>query len=109
MQHKARFVVCGNEEGNNEGDSFSPLANFTIIKLTTCLAIQPKWCGRHYGSQSAFPNGALQLPVYVETPINLTKDGLRRSHVLNLHGSLYGLIDAAKIWHDLLVKQFNDL
>lgn len=37
-RYKPRFVLCGNEEDDKEETSFSPVRDFTTIKLIMCIA-----------------------------------------------------------------------
>lgn len=46
IRYKARFVVRGNEENDNEEMSFYPVPDFTTIKLVMCIAKQRWWIPR---------------------------------------------------------------
>lgn len=39
-KYNARLVVCGNEEGDNNNDCFSPVIDDTTIKPQLCLAVE---------------------------------------------------------------------
>lgn len=106
-KHKARFVVCGNEETENEEESFSSVPDFSVLKLVMSIAKQRGWCERHYDVQHAFPNGKLERAVYVELPKFIYAGDYRKDHVMKLERSMYWLKDAARIWHEQVTLRFN--
>lgn len=65
-KYKARLVVFGNEEVKNDEESFSPVPDFTIIKLILFIAAQRDWHCTHFDFQSAFSNRRLTRPVYMD-------------------------------------------
>lgn len=105
-KYKARFVVCGNEE-HNENEAFSPLADFTVVKLILCLALQNKWKVRHYDFQNAFLKGISEIPVDAYPPKHFSDEKKYRSKVLKSQHCFYGLKDAAKIWCGTVSSHFK--
>lgn len=59
-RYKARHVVSENEGNDFQDDSFSPVSDFTVAKLTLCMSIQKGWVPRHFDFGNAFPNDHLE-------------------------------------------------
>lgn len=57
-KNNVSIVVRGNEENDNEY-AFSPIVEFTVVKLIFlfCLVLQNKCHIRDFDSQNALPNG----------------------------------------------------
>lgn len=70
-KYKARLVLYGNEEDDNNTDCFSPVADYTLIKLLIQLAVQNNSEVKRYDFQSAFLNRKLDRSVYVKLPRQL--------------------------------------
>lgn len=90
-KYKARFVLYGNEKSDSEDGSFSPAADFTIIKLIICAVVQRKRSVSHHVLQRVFQNGLLEGPVYVKLPTQIKDVEQKRTHILRLRRSLYVL------------------
>lgn len=101
-------MVCGNGKFESEEDTFSPVPDFTVIKLVMYIAKQRGYLRRHFDFQNAFPNGKLDRMVYAELQKTIFGDELRANKVMRLKRSLYGLKDAAHIWYELLKSQFAE-
>lgn len=102
VKYKARLVVCGNEDTENVEENFSPVIDFTLVKLFLAIAVQRKWFIRQMDFENAFVNGNLDREVIVEFPKYVYPDDVRRTSVMRLRKSLYGLREAPKIWYELL-------
>lgn len=66
VKHKVRLVVCGNQEEENLEESFSPVPDFSIVKLIIRIANRRGSHARHFDVRNAFLNGVLDRPVFVE-------------------------------------------
>lgn len=66
QKYRARLVICGNKETNNDQKKFSLVTDFSVTCLILPLVAQQGWNKRHIDFQNAFPNGTLDRPVYVE-------------------------------------------
>lgn len=67
-KHKARLVVCANEESDNDNDCFIPVEDYILIKMLLCFAVQRKWEVKRFDFQNAFPNGILDRSVLAKLP-----------------------------------------
>lgn len=105
--HKARFVVCGNKENENEKIWFYSFPDCTVIKLLLCLVVHNNHFVKKWDFTNGFANYILERPVFVEC-LNYFCTG-RESYefVLELYRSLYGLNEATRIWFDLETKQLT--
>lgn len=103
--YKARPVVCGNEQDEKENDCFSPLVDYSVIKVLLSLEIQNGWIVRHFEFQNAFPNGQLGRTVNAELPGYVYKEEVQYSMLTKLQRSLYGLRHASNAWFGFVIKK----
>lgn len=82
-----RLVVCGNEKEEIDWDSFSPVVDYTIIKLLLGLVVQKKYKIGYFNFQNAFSNGVLNRPFFAELPKQMFGTGKSRSTVRKLQRS----------------------
>lgn len=108
-KHKARLVIFVNEEDDCQDDSFLRMADFTALRSLICIFIQKGWKRRHLDFASAFSPGKVIRKIYAELPACLFSKHDRDHRGSKLKRSLYGINDAAPVWHDLLVFRFTDL
>lgn len=83
------------------------MLGLTGIKYFLCSAIQKGWSCGQLDFQLAFPNGNLHRPVYVERPKYVFLDENCSLNVFKLRKNLYGLMDAARIWHMTMKTEFE--
>ena len=69
-KYKARCVASGfsQKEGNDYGDTFSPISRYTSIKTIISLAAKMKWKLHQMDVKTAFLNGVIEEEVYIEQP-----------------------------------------
>lgn len=100
-KYKARLVVCGNKDTDNDYDNFALVIDFTLIKLFLAISVQRKWRIRQVYFDNAFIDGKLEREVFVELPRYAYLDEEREKEVFRLRKSLYGLREACKVWYEL--------
>lgn len=67
QKYKARLVDCDNDETGNEEKIFSPVPDFTLIRLIMVILVQRGRCRRHLDFQkNAFFNGKLHQTIWAE-------------------------------------------
>jgi len=107
-KHKARFCVRGDLQkkmketsGKEQPDTFAPVCSWTTVRLmlvlTTILGLQTQ----QTDFSNAFAQAKLPEPVYIEIPRDFgarTGDDM----VLKLKRSLYGQIEAPRLWFEKL-------
>lgn len=109
--HKVGLVVCGNEENikkTNDEDILSIFPNFPIINLILCIIKQKGWHSRLLNVQNKFTNDELQREVYVRTIRRIDNHIIRRSHILYLQRSLFGLKGAVHTFHQLVTAYVHE-
>jgi hypothetical protein len=91
-KYKARFVARGfsQEEGIDYGETFAPVARYTLIRIIISLASVMGWKLHQMDMKTAFLNGVIEEEVYIEQPEGFVVHGLD-SHVCHLKKALYGL------------------
>lgn len=104
-----RLVIRGNGEKDNKAECFSPVSDFTVIKILLCLEIQRKGYVRHVDFQEAFSNGNLERPVYAELSKYQIAGSTWESNVLLLRRTLYELRDAARSLFNFLNGIFESV
>lgn len=85
--HKAGLVVCGNEEDEYHEENFSPVIDYTVLKLILCTKIEKNWVARHLNLKNTYQNGLLDGPFYIELPKYSWRERERKSKVMKLSPS----------------------
>jgi hypothetical protein len=107
-RYKARYVARGftQVQGEDFFETWSPVGCYATLRVLLAIAAEEDLEIRHVDIQCAFLNGELKEQVYVEQP-PLFGDGTAR--VWLLHKTLYGLKQAAREWHNALVRILAEL
>ena len=90
---KARFNVHrGQQEyGVNYLDTYSPVVNWFSIRTLLTMAAINKWHSQQVGSIRAYHQVPIEYDLYMELPKCFkNKEGVGRTHVLQLLNNLYG-------------------
>ena len=105
--YRARLVALGYNQipGVDFTDNFSPVANDVTIKLMLALLFSMNWISVMLDIETAFLEGRLDSEIYMEVPdgYEYFKDGLL-GMILLILGSMYGLVQASRIWYKLLTS-----
>ena len=106
-KHKARLCAdCGMQQwGVNYWETYAPVVNWISVRFLLTLSEIVGLESRTIDFVLAFPQADLDVPVYMELPIGMDVPGFedsRKSHVLCLKRSLYGLKQASANWYDML-------
>jgi hypothetical protein len=111
---KARLVACGNEQqaGVNYNDTFAPVLDLTTARMILALSSIWQCQARHGDIPAAYTRAAIEsdADIYMYPPNGMTLTQEERaaggnSTVLKLQRSLYGLMQAGRLWNNLLYGQ----
>lgn len=104
---EARLVVRGftQECGVKYQEIFSPVVQFTSVRVILSLVAMNKISLRQFDIKTAFLNGDLDEDGYMEQPI-VHSDGTKKVYKLNK--SLYGLKQASSCWNKRFVTFIPD-
>jgi hypothetical protein len=108
-KHKARLCAHGGMQqwGVNYWETYAPVVNWISVRFLLILSKIVGLESRAIDFVLAFPQAELDVPVYMELPIGMEVKGdagERRTKLLCLKKSLYGLKQASANWHDMLKR-----
>ena len=103
IKYKARLCAHGGmqEYGINYWDTFSPVVNWTTVRLLMTISLIENLYTQSIDFTLAFPQANVEAEIFMELPIGFksSEDG---DYVLKLVKNLYGLKNAAKQWFELI-------
>ena len=105
---KARLVIKGYEEtyGIDYDEIFSPVLRFETLRFLLTLGAVKDYEIHQMDVKTAFLNGEIDKPIYMEQPEGYAKEN-QEHLVCLLKKSLYGLKQAPRIWNKLLTKSLE--
>jgi hypothetical protein len=107
---KARLVAMGYSQiqGLDYDEVFSPTLRLETLRLIFSLLASRGWKGRQVDFKTAFLNGHLDKPVFMEQPPGF-EDPQHPDWVCEVNRSLYGLKQSPRQWNIKLHKALLDL
>jgi hypothetical protein len=107
---KARLVAMGYSQvqGLDYDEVFSPTLRLETLRLIFSLLGSRGWKGRQVDFKTAFLNGHLEKPVYMEQPPGF-EDPQHPDWVCEVNRSLYGLKQSPRQWNIELHNALLDL
>lgn len=109
LKYKARLVAKGFSQkyGKDYNEVFVPVVRPVTFRSLLVIAGRNKFVIKHYDAKTAFLNGNLKETVYMSQPEGYEKKS--EEHVCRIRKSLYGLKQAAKVWHDKVDEILKEL
>jgi hypothetical protein len=97
---KARFCVRGDfqEEGVDYFESYSPVVQWSTVRLLLTLSVHEDWSCRQIDFSNAFVQATLDEETYVSLPRMFYDDEQGKDSCLKLNKSLYGICQAPLAW-----------
>ncbi|KAE8969014.1 hypothetical protein PR001_g27622 [Phytophthora rubi] len=105
IRYKARLVAlgCFQTYGVDYTSTYSPVASLNTVRIFLAVCCQRGYVVKQYDVETAFLNGDLEEEVYMVPPEGINvRDGM----VCRLRRSLYGLKQAAAVWHKTIRSVF---
>lgn len=102
-KHKSRFCVRGDIQklkGGGSINTYAPVVSWVTVRLMLILALILGLLTTQIDFSSAFAQADLVEPVYLELPQGFETEGANQ--ILELNKSLYGQIEAPKLWYEKL-------
>ena len=100
---KARLVALGFTQvyGVDYAETYAPVARYSSIRLIIALAAHYDWELHQMDVKTAYLNGELDVPIYMQAPDGLSLIGQTcpSDRVCLLIKSLYGLKQSGRRWH----------
>jgi len=111
-KHKACLCAHGGMQtwGQNYWETYAPVVNWASVRLILAIAKIHGLSSKRIDFALAFPQADLEIPVYMELPIGFDapEGEYRKSYVLRLNKSLYGLKQAGYNWFAELSNGLQD-
>ena len=106
---KARLVVQGFKqvEGIDFQKTFSSTAQMRSFRLICALSVKFGLKVTQYDISNAFTNSIIDNEVFMSFPPGYVPEGAKPNQCFRLLKGLYGLKQAARLWRELLVKNFE--
>lgn len=103
IKYKARLVIKGFADKNKYDltETFAPVARLSDVKFILSVANKYNLDIHQMDVKTAFLNGKLEKPVYMEIPEGYKgKENLDEKYVCKLIGALYGLKISPRRWYE---------
>ena len=101
-RYKARLVAkgCSQRPGFDYVETFAPVVKMDSVRTILSLANEFGYFVHQMDVKTAFLNGELEEQIFMQLP----RDELGKSKIVQLQKSLYGLKQASRTWN----KRFDD-
>ena len=98
---KARLTVHGGKQkhGINFWETYSPVVNWTSIRLHLILSVLNNFHTRQIDFVLAYPQADVECEMYMEIPRGFEHEGSRKGHALKLIKNIYGTRQAGRVWN----------
>ncbi|CAM9641889.1 unnamed protein product, partial [Heterosigma akashiwo] len=96
--YKARCCVNGNNI-DYEVSTYAPVVDAESLKLMTAVCMQAGMCMTDFDIFTAYLNGKLKEPRFMEIPIGVLPNVSHKNFILKLKRAVYGLPEAGNIWN----------
>jgi hypothetical protein len=105
---KARFVAKGYSQiqGVDYHDTFAPTARITSVRVLLQIAVQYTLIVYQMDAKTAYLNAPIYCEIYVDQPEDFEIKSSHGKIACRLNKSLYGLIQSARSWNNLLHVYF---
>ena len=87
------------EKGIDYNETYSPVANFSIIRLLSAFSIEYGWYTRHIDVKNAYLYGNLREEIYMKLP---PLHNSEKGKVAKLLRPIYGLKQSGRNWNEEL-------
>ena len=103
-KHKARYCVRGDKQvaGVDYFETYAPVTSWSTVRLMFTLTIVCKLESVQVDYTNAFAQANLKEDVYITVPQGFVPSDPTRSIVLRLLKSLYGLVQAPRVFYEHL-------
>ncbi|CAM9685126.1 unnamed protein product, partial [Heterosigma akashiwo] len=105
--YKARCCVSGNYI-DYEVSTYAPVVDAESSKLLTAVCMQAGMCMTDFDISTAYLNGKLKEPRFMEIPIGVLPNVSHKNFILKLKRAVYGLPEAGNIWNSTFDKKVTN-
>ena len=100
-RYKARLVARGFTQRKevDYGETYSPVVNFSVIRLLSALSVEYQWHTRHIDVKNAYLYGNLREEIYMELPPFTNAEN---GEVARMLRPIYGLKQSGRNWNEEL-------
>ena len=112
-RYKARLVVRGDLQKQyynfSTNDTFAPVVEWSTVRMLFSLGVIEDWKTASIDFKSAFTQGQLPEPIYLELPPGYQKANPHLAdQVMKITTSLYGDQRAANLWYNKIRKSLEN-
>ena len=98
---KARFCVRGDLQDKEGIETYAPVVSSSSMRFFLTLSLLLGWDTCSIDFQNAFVQSVLEHPIWIHVPRGFRS--AKQNTCLKLKKSLYGLINAPRLWYDHLL------